>query len=189
RTWFSHVKEPPISQKRCGLGKGQKPYLIRRTLIRTRRKFLTLIPDRVDPVYSEDSSPERSVTAPPAIEVRREADKSTILDPQVEPLFEPDALHNLRLADWYPTDHVAKYIATRVRKPLDKATKSKLRAECPCPTVPDMACVTSDVDPKIAQFLGKSGWKAKKGLDYSLQHCQDKVLDVLGLVATIFDMV
>ncbi|CAH2282341.1 Hypothetical predicted protein [Pelobates cultripes] len=52
-----------------------------------------------------------------------------------------------------------------------------------------MACVTPDVDPKITQFLGKSDWKAKKVLDYSLRHCQDKVLDVLGPVANIFDMV
>ncbi|CAH2247137.1 Hypothetical predicted protein [Pelobates cultripes] len=52
-----------------------------------------------------------------------------------------------------------------------------------------MACVTPDVDPKIAQFLGKSGWKFKRGFDYSLRHCQDKVLDVLGPVAKIFNMV
>ncbi|CAH2275062.1 Hypothetical predicted protein, partial [Pelobates cultripes] len=41
----------------------------------------------------------------------------------------------------------------------------------------------------LAQFLGKSSCKAKKGLDYSLRHCQDKDLDVLGPVVKIFDMV
>ncbi|CAH2293627.1 Hypothetical predicted protein [Pelobates cultripes] len=131
----------------------------------------------VDPVYLEDSSSERSVPATPAIEARREADDSAILE---EPLFNPDALHNPCSAEWYPTDHVAKYFATRVRKPLDKATRNKR------PTVPNMACVTKDVDPKIAQFLG---WKAKRRLDFSLRNCQDKLLDVLGPIAKIFNMV
>ncbi|CAH2252303.1 Hypothetical predicted protein [Pelobates cultripes] len=124
--------------------------------------------DAIDPVYSEDSSPERSVTVQPAIEARQEADKSAVLEPEGEPLFDPDALHNPRSAYCYPTTHVAIYIATRVRKPLDNATRNKLRAECSRPTVPDIACVTPEVDPKIAQFQGKSGWKVKKGLDYSL---------------------
>ncbi|CAH2294204.1 Hypothetical predicted protein [Pelobates cultripes] len=49
-----------------------------------------------------------------------------------------------------------------------------------------MACATPDIDPKVAPFLGKTGWKAEKGLDYSLCHCQDKVLDTLGPSAKIF---
>ncbi|CAH2295256.1 Hypothetical predicted protein, partial [Pelobates cultripes] len=92
------------------------------------------VSDGSDAIDSEDSSPEHSVTASPAIEARWEADDSAFLDPQGEPLFDPDALHNPHSAEWYPTDHVARYIATRVRKPLDKATRSKLRVPTPyCP--------------------------------------------------------
>ncbi|CAH2300700.1 Hypothetical predicted protein, partial [Pelobates cultripes] len=69
--------------------------------------------DTIDPVYSEDSSPKCSETAPPAVEAEQEADESAILDPQGKPLFHPDALHNPCSADWYPTTHVAIYIATR----------------------------------------------------------------------------
>ncbi|XP_053310368.1 uncharacterized protein LOC128472509 [Spea bombifrons] len=118
-----------------------------------------------------------------------DADANALLDPQGEPLFDPDNLIHPRSADWFPTEHVAKYIAARVRHPLDKATRNKLKAECPRPTVPDLACNTPDVDPKIAQFLGKTGWRPKKGLDFSLRNCQDKVLDVLGPCARIFEMV
>ncbi|CAH2313930.1 Hypothetical predicted protein, partial [Pelobates cultripes] len=89
-------------------------------------KEVSDVSDAIDPVYSEDSSPECSVTATPAIEAKQEAVNSAILDPQGEPLFDPDALHKHRSGEWYPTDHVAKYIATRVRKPLDKATRNNL---------------------------------------------------------------
>ncbi|CAH2318978.1 Hypothetical predicted protein [Pelobates cultripes] len=142
--------------------------------------------DAIDPVYSEDSSPERSEAAPPAVEAEQEADKSAILDPQGKPLFDPDALHNPCSAYWYPTTHVAIYIANRVRKTLDKATRSKLRAECPRPT----RSQTWPRDPRSGSqdsFLVKPGWKAKKGLDYSLRNCQDKVLDILWPIAKIFE--
>ncbi|CAH2299958.1 Hypothetical predicted protein, partial [Pelobates cultripes] len=89
--------------------------------------------DLIDPVYCDDSSPERSVTVAPAIEAEREVDDSTILGPQGKPLLDPYAQHNPCSAEWYPTDHVAKYISTRVRKPLDKAMRNKFRAECPHP--------------------------------------------------------
>ncbi|CAH2276878.1 Hypothetical predicted protein [Pelobates cultripes] len=81
-------------------------------------------------------------------------DDSTLLDPQGE--------QHPRSLEWYPLDHVAKYIAARIRKPLNKEARNKLRAECPRPNLPDMACTTPELDPKIAQFLGKTGWKAKK---------------------------
>ncbi|CAH2326228.1 Hypothetical predicted protein [Pelobates cultripes] len=100
----------------------------------------------------------------------------TLLDPQGEPLFDPDSLQHPRSTEWFPLDHVAKYIAARIRKPLDKVARN-------------LICIAPIVDPKIAQFLGKTGWKAKKGLDFALRHCQDKILDVLGPSAKIFDMV
>ncbi|CAH2274881.1 Hypothetical predicted protein [Pelobates cultripes] len=95
-----------------------------------------------------------------------EAEK--ILDPQGEPLFDPDDLRHPRSAKWSPFEHVACYIGAWVRKPLERVTCNMLRAECPCPTVPDEVCKTPQVNPKIAQFLGKSGWKLRKGLDVSL---------------------
>ncbi|KAM4748917.1 uncharacterized protein WCC33_006326 [Rhinophrynus dorsalis] len=113
----------------------------------------------------------------------------TLLDPHGEPLFDPDNLLHPCSADWFPMDHVAKYLATRVDKPLDKGTRSKLRVKCPIPIVSDLVCNTPDVDPKISQFLGKTGWKPKKGLDYSLHNCQDKILDILVPCTKISEIV
>ncbi|KAM4706237.1 LOW QUALITY PROTEIN: uncharacterized protein WCC33_010960 [Rhinophrynus dorsalis] len=113
-------------------------------------------------------------------------DDQTLLDPQGEPLFDRDNILHPRSADWFPMDHVAIYLA---RKPSDKVTSNKLRAECPRPIVPDMVSNTPDVDPKISQFLSKSGWKPKKGLDYSLRNCQDKIFDILGSCIKIFEIV
>ncbi|CAH2272927.1 Hypothetical predicted protein [Pelobates cultripes] len=103
-----------------------------------------------------------------------------ILSPQGEPLFDPDDLSQPCSANWSPAEHVARYIAARVRKPLDKVTRSKLQVECLHPTVPNDVCKTPHVNPKIIQFLGKTGWKPKKVLYFSLCNCQDKVLDILG---------
>ncbi|CAH2283765.1 Hypothetical predicted protein [Pelobates cultripes] len=53
--------------------------------------------DASDPVDSDNSSPERSEPAPPAIDADQEADESAILDPQREPLFDPDTLQKTTL--------------------------------------------------------------------------------------------
>ncbi|CAH2325637.1 Hypothetical predicted protein, partial [Pelobates cultripes] len=47
---------------------------------------------------------------------------------------------------------------------------------------------TPEIDPQIAQFLNKSGWKPKKGLDYSLKGCQDKILDTVGPLSKLYEL-
>ncbi|CAH2301292.1 Hypothetical predicted protein [Pelobates cultripes] len=91
------------------------------------------------------------------MELKAPYDVNKHLDPYGEPLFDPDDLRHPRSAEWSPSTHVAKYIASRICKPLNKATLNKLRAECPRPTIPDNACRTSAVDPKIIPFLSKTG--------------------------------
>ncbi|CAH2319901.1 Hypothetical predicted protein [Pelobates cultripes] len=48
-----------------------------------------------------------------------EVSDSAILDPEGEALFNPNSLQNPRSAEWYHTDHVAKYIAARIRELLE----------------------------------------------------------------------
>ncbi|CAH2301724.1 Hypothetical predicted protein [Pelobates cultripes] len=75
-----------------------------------------------------------------------------------------------------------------MRTPLSKEGRSKLRAECPRPSVPGSACKTPEVDPQIAQFLNKSDWKPKKGLDFSLKSCQDKIMDTSGPLSKAYEL-
>ncbi|CAH2294486.1 Hypothetical predicted protein [Pelobates cultripes] len=112
-------------------------------------------PDKED---SDDPStyfPEHSSLTDAGTDPKDGVDESALVDPQGKPLFDPDTLQHPRSLEWYPLEHIPKYIAARIRKPLDKVAQSKLWAECPRPTIPDMACATLDTDPKIAQFLGK----------------------------------
>ncbi|XP_053321093.1 uncharacterized protein LOC128492534 [Spea bombifrons] len=111
-----------------------------------------------------------------------------VKDPQGTPLFDPDDLRHPRSAEWDPPAHIAQYLALRVRKPLSKETRRKLRAECPRPLVPDGVCKTPEVDPQIIQFLSKTGWKPRKALEFSLRNCQDKLLDTLGPVTKLFEL-
>ncbi|XP_040285902.1 uncharacterized protein LOC120999096 [Bufo bufo] len=103
---------------------------------------------------------------------------SSLIDPQGEPLFDPDSLHHPRSAEWVPIPHVAQYLENRVRKPLSKETRNKLKAECPRPLIPN----------KMIQFLSKSGFNPRKGLDSALRACQDKLLDSLGPMTKFFEL-
>ncbi|XP_040286735.1 uncharacterized protein LOC120999812 [Bufo bufo] len=76
-----------------------------------------------------------------------------LTDPSGEPLFDPDSLHHPRSAEWLPLEHVSKYLEARVRCPLSKEARNKLRAECPRPVIPNRVCETPAVDPKMTQFL------------------------------------
>ncbi|XP_044140287.1 uncharacterized protein LOC122930766 [Bufo gargarizans] len=113
---------------------------------------------------------------------------SSLIDPLGEPMFDPDVLHHPRSAEWLPADHVGKYLEYWVRRPLSKEARNKMRAECPRPIVPNKVCDTPVVDPKVTQFLAKSGWNPRKGLDSALRSCQDKLLDIFGPLAKLFEL-
>ncbi|CAH2293957.1 Hypothetical predicted protein [Pelobates cultripes] len=155
------AKEPLVGQKRPGYGSGLDP----------EEEY-----EELDYASDEEAGSEEG--APPAVAPRTggafpaggvaaqgASGDAGILDPQGNPLFDPDDLRHPRSAEWEPPEHIARYIALRMRTPLSRESRSKLRAECPRPSTPE-------VDPQIAQFLNKSGWKQKKGLDFSLRHSQ-----------------
>ncbi|CAH2301457.1 Hypothetical predicted protein [Pelobates cultripes] len=90
--------------------------------------------------------------------------------------FDPDNLRHPRSAKWEPAEHIAQYLALRVRKSLSQEGRNKLRAECPRPNIPDAVAKNPEV---------KTGWKPKTGLDYSLRNCHDKFLDTLDPVTKL----
>ncbi|XP_044134250.1 uncharacterized protein LOC122936383 [Bufo gargarizans] len=117
-----------------------------------------------------------------------EVAKDTVIDPMGDPLFNPDQLHHPRSSEWLPATHVTQYLEARIRTPLSKEARSKLRAECPRPLIPNKICETPTVDPKVVQFLAKTGFNPRKGLDSALKACQDKLLDMTGPLAKILDL-
>ncbi|XP_044156772.1 uncharacterized protein LOC122943252 [Bufo gargarizans] len=137
-------------------------------------------PDDAGPRPSTSGSVGASATAPNTV--------STLVDPSGIPLFDPDSLHHPRSAEWLPVAHVSDYLEHWVRRPLSKEARSKLRAECPRPLIPNKVCDTPSVDPKMTQFLAKTGWNPCKGLDSAIRSCQDKLLDIFGPLAKIFEM-
>ncbi|XP_044128788.1 uncharacterized protein LOC122922292 [Bufo gargarizans] len=137
-------------------------------------------PDDAGPRPSTSGSVGAPATAPNTV--------STLVDPSGIPLFDPDSLHHPRSAEWLPVAHVSDYLEHWVRRPLSKEARSKLRAECPRPLIPNKVCDTPSVDPKMTQFLAKTGWNPRKGLDSAIRSCQDKLLDIFGPLAKIFEM-
>ncbi|XP_044142751.1 uncharacterized protein LOC122932427 [Bufo gargarizans] len=133
----------------------------------------------VDPVRNLD---------PEAPLLQQGSAEDLLLDPSGEPLFNPEELHHPRSAEWMPATHVAQYMEARIRNPLSKESRNKLRAECPRPLIPHKVCETPSVDPKMVQFLAKTGFNPRKGLDAALKAVQDKLLDITGPLAKIFDL-
>lgn len=87
-----------------------------------------------------------------------------------------------------PSDKVAKYVAGRLRKPVEKDARNRLCAECPRPCLENKVTLTPDIDPKMATFLAKFVKDPRKGIDRAWHSCQDKLLDAVGPITKILDM-
>ncbi|KAJ1140652.1 hypothetical protein NDU88_007001 [Pleurodeles waltl] len=112
-----------------------------------------------------------------------------LLDPLGEKLFEPKDIRHPRGKEWWPLEHVAGYIKDRLCKPLEKDERNVMRAECSRPVIDEKVCVTPNLDPDMITYLFKLGRDPRKCLERSLKEVQDKLLDVLGPPARIFDTV
>ncbi|KAJ1163186.1 hypothetical protein NDU88_003649, partial [Pleurodeles waltl] len=52
-------------------------------------------------------------------------------------MFEPEGIYHPRSSEWRPDHKVAEYVASKIRQPLDKEVRARLRAECPRPSLSD----------------------------------------------------
>ncbi|KAJ1138178.1 hypothetical protein NDU88_004569 [Pleurodeles waltl] len=121
--------------------------------------------------------------------VLRAHSSEQLLDPLGAKLFEPKDIQHPRGKEWWPLEHVTSYMKDRLRKPLEKEERSVTRAECSGPVIDEKVCMTSNLDPDMLTYLFKLGRHPRKGLEKSLKQVQDKLLDVLGPLARIFDTV
>lgn len=104
-----------------------------------------------------------------------------------EGMFNPESLPHCAWFKWTPKPRVAKYLVERMRTPLDKDVRNRLKEDCPRPYVEDRVTATPTLDPaviNIAQYIKDP----KKGIDRSWRACQDKLLDITGPLAKILEM-
>ncbi|KAJ1176640.1 hypothetical protein NDU88_001911 [Pleurodeles waltl] len=88
-----------------------------------------------------------------------------LVDQAGEPLFDTSFMVHPNSKEWYPSDHVADYVSFFLRHPLDKATRNKLKSECPRPSLPNNITSTPVIDPNMLMFFTKFGKDPKKGVD------------------------
>ncbi|XP_056390485.1 uncharacterized protein LOC130346565 [Hyla sarda] len=105
-----------------------------------------------------------------------------------DPFFDPSLIYHPRSGEWLPEPKVAEYLAMWVFKSLDKASRSKLKSECPRPSLPHNSSATPELDPLLNKFLFKTGKNPKKGIDRSFKACQDKLMDLLGPLTKILNL-
>ncbi|XP_056413656.1 uncharacterized protein LOC130356331 [Hyla sarda] len=113
---------------------------------------------------------------------------SDILDELGVPFFNPSQIVHPRSGEWSPNTQLEQFIGFWLNKSLDNRARSKLKAECPRPTISRNATQTPELHPILVRYLLKTGKNPKKGVDRSFKLCQDKVLDLLGPVAKILQI-
>ncbi|KAJ1106830.1 hypothetical protein NDU88_004228 [Pleurodeles waltl] len=102
-------------------------------------------------------------------------------------MFDPTLIHHPNSTEWSPCEHVATYVTSKLRQPLDKLSRSRLRSEWPRPALPSNITATPSIDPNMLLFFTKFGKDPKKRVE-SLDHCQDKLLDLYGPLTSILDL-
>lgn len=112
----------------------------------------------------------------------------SVKDPSGVEMFNPSKINHPRGSDWWPHDHVAKFIKLCIRKPLERESRNLMRSECPSPSLDNKAGLTPILDPELLTFLFKTGRDPRKGHERRLKQCQDKLLDTLGPLARILDL-
>ncbi|XP_078503618.1 uncharacterized protein LOC144762330 [Lissotriton helveticus] len=111
-----------------------------------------------------------------------------VLDTEGNPMFDPSTIRHPNSTEWFPTPHVGEYISSKLRLPLDKSVRAKLKSECPKPSLPCHVTVTPTIDQPLLTFFSKFGKDPRKGVDKAWSTCQDKLLDVVGPLARVLDM-
>ncbi|KAJ1111378.1 hypothetical protein NDU88_008714 [Pleurodeles waltl] len=71
---------------------------------------------------------------------------------------------------------------------FNKEVRVRLRSECPRPDLARKVSDTPEVDPAMVNFMKKWAKDPKKGLDRAWQSCQDKLLDMSGLLTQILEI-
>lgn len=115
--------------------------------------------------------------------------EEVILDPLGQEMFSPDNIRHPNSSQWWPQHHVAKFIQKWVKHPLEREARNIMKAECPRPMVQDKLCLTPNLDPELIKFLFKLGRDPRKGMERSLKSCQDRLLDTLGPLCRLIDLI
>ncbi|KAJ1112969.1 hypothetical protein NDU88_001229 [Pleurodeles waltl] len=115
--------------------------------------------------------------------------RKEVKDPLGQVLFEPSDVKHPRSAEWWPMRHVAEYIRQKIRNPLERNERNVMRAECSHPVIGEKDSMTPNLDPVLITYLFKLGRDPRKGLERLLKQCEYRLLDVLGPLARICDMV
>ncbi|XP_078503472.1 uncharacterized protein LOC144762193 [Lissotriton helveticus] len=103
-------------------------------------------------------------------------------------MFDPSSIRHPNSTEWLPASHVGEYIAARLRLPLESTVRSRLKSECPKPSLPEKITLVPAIDQPLLTFFSKFGKDPRRWVDKAWSTCQDKLLDVVGPLARILDM-
>ncbi|KAJ1126015.1 hypothetical protein NDU88_004428 [Pleurodeles waltl] len=128
-----------------------------------------------------------------SLDVLGESSKSndnndSLLDFAGQPMFDPTLIRHPKSTEWTLCEHVAAYVSKKLRQPLDKLVRNRLKSECPRPSLPNNITATPLIDPNMLMFFTKFGKDPKKGVDRAWTNCQERLLDLSSPLTRILDL-
>ncbi|KAJ1179497.1 hypothetical protein NDU88_004731 [Pleurodeles waltl] len=90
--------------------------------------------------------------------------------------------------EWAPSLHITDYIAFWLRRQIPKEVRSRVRSECPRPSLSDKVAMNPELDAKVVVFISKNSKDPRKGLDKGLKSWQDWLLNLIGPLTKTFEM-
>ncbi|XP_078496549.1 uncharacterized protein LOC144752521 [Lissotriton helveticus] len=143
---------------------------------------------KVEHSASVQKSKKASAPPPPKLPKNYSYNFDPIYDSDGLPMFDPSSIRHPNSTEWLPSHHVGEYISARLRLPLEAAVRSRLKSECPKPALPDKITLVPSIDQPLLTFFSKFGKDPRRGVDKAWSTCQDKMLDIVGPLARIFDL-
>ncbi|XP_078524939.1 uncharacterized protein LOC144798029 [Lissotriton helveticus] len=129
-----------------------------------------------------------SLTPPPKLPKCDSFNFEPVFDSEGLPMFDPSSIRHPNSTEWLPSNHVGEYISARLCLPLEATVRSRLKSECPKPALPDKITLVPSIDQPLLTFFSKFGKDPRRGVEKAWSTCQDKLLDIVGPLARIFDM-
>lgn len=113
-------------------------------------------------------------------------EEEEFLDPQGEVMLDPLMIQHPLSPQWAPVEHVARYVRYWIRRAIPKDVRTRMRSECPRPSLGSKVAYTPELDQRMLPFINKSGKDPRRGLEKGLKGCQDRLLHILGPLTKMF---
>ncbi|KAJ1097138.1 hypothetical protein NDU88_002265 [Pleurodeles waltl] len=90
-------------------------------------------------------------------------EKEQVRDPLREYMLDPHGIQRTLSPQWVQQQHVAEYVEYWIKQEMTKEVRTRLRSECPRPSLANKVAYTPELNAQMLTFLNKSGRDPRRG--------------------------